>query len=296
MWTFINNWLKRPFPLITSPIEKWGVSLGVGLFVFLFLAVFQPFGIESSSAPKIHLAFSGLVATLAMLFDFFVLPFLFPKYFDESKWTIKHILIYSLIILTTVSLFNIVASLLFFVGDEVMHTESGIYFVLMWFYQTYLIGIFPTFLFIYFSERRLYNKYRQEAKKLIQNKSLDHPIQVVKETTIKLYSENKKESFEVSNEHLLYATSDSNYVSLFYLFENQVKEYIIRNTLSNIEVQMIHIPHIVRCHKSYIVNMLHVNDVSGNARGYTLHMSDYYVNVPVSRSFPKDELFRLVNK
>jgi len=51
---------------------------------------------------------------------------------------------------------------------------------------------------------------------------------------------------------------------------------------------------IVRCHKSYIVNAKKVNKIHGNARGYFLNIKNIDFSIPVSRNFPKELLFTLI--
>lgn len=293
MWISFKNWLKRPFPLLTFPGEKWITSILIGLFVFLFLSIFQPFGIDITfTKDLIDMAIFGIISTVAMLFNFFVLPFLFPKFFDETKWDILHMIIFVFLIIFTVSFLNVLFSAFFF---RDLHHESYLESSLRLIYQTFLIGIFPTFLVVYISERGLYSKHKKEAKKVSDQINQIDVKPAITETNFNLTSENEKEHFNISNKNLLYATSESNYVSLFFAGDDSVNEHILRNTLSNIEAQLKEFSYIVRCHKSFIVNTLHVKNITGNARGYTLHLKDTDIEIPVSRSFPKDELFRLVN-
>lgn len=42
---------------------------------------------------------------------------------------------------------------------------------------------------------------------------------------------------------------------------------------------------LIRCHRSYIVNLLHIEKATGNARGMQLQLSYAKTRLPVSRSF-----------
>lgn len=44
---------------------------------------------------------------------------------------------------------------------------------------------------------------------------------------------------------------------------------------------------IVRCHKSYFVNLNKVKTTSGNARAFYLHLEELDFQIPVSRNFSK---------
>ena len=50
---------------------------------------------------------------------------------------------------------------------------------------------------------------------------------------------------------------------------------------------------IIRCHKSYIVNLCNVEKLLGNAQGYKLVMSNMDKQIPVSRNFPKEMIQKL---
>jgi DNA-binding LytR/AlgR family response regulator len=56
-------------------------------------------------------------------------------------------------------------------------------------------------------------------------------------------------------------------------------------TLKSAEERTNNYPHIMRCHKSYMVNLKFVRDISGNAQGYKLHIPALNFPVPVSRSY-----------
>lgn len=43
-------------------------------------------------------------------------------------------------------------------------------------------------------------------------------------------------------------------------------------------------PALYRCHRSYLVNLIYVEKVSGNALGLKLHLKGYPGEIPVSRS------------
>ncbi len=50
---------------------------------------------------------------------------------------------------------------------------------------------------------------------------------------------------------------------------------------------------VIRCHKSYIVNLNKVNRISGNAKGYKLQIDELDFLIPVSRSLGIDDLNQL---
>ncbi|MFC0185517.1 LytTR family transcriptional regulator DNA-binding domain-containing protein [Pseudarcicella hirudinis] len=69
---------------------------------------------------------------------------------------------------------------------------------------------------------------------------------------------------------------------MVYEKDGQVYKELIRSSLSRLEGQIDN-PEIVRCHRSFIVNLSKVASVSGNAQGYKLKLKGYEMLVPVAR-------------
>jgi DNA-binding LytR/AlgR family response regulator len=113
------------------------------------------------------------------------------------------------------------------------------------------------------------------------------------EENIEIISKLKKEQLSFNPGQLLYATSDGNYV-LFYLNRNnKIEKEIIRNSISDIEQQLSHIPYFMRTHRAFIVNVKEVRMQKGNTLGYRLKLFGIDTEIPVSRSYtqPFNQLF-----
>ena len=93
MFNKVNQWILAPFPFFESSKIKWIVSIGFGLFIFLFLLTFQPFGISEVYPNKLlYLAGFGLITIL--IISLVVLPLILPQFFESQKWNIvKQILL-----------------------------------------------------------------------------------------------------------------------------------------------------------------------------------------------------------
>ncbi|MCF6269393.1 MAG: LytTR family transcriptional regulator [Melioribacteraceae bacterium] len=91
----------------------------------------------------------------------------------------------------------------------------------------------------------------------------------------------------IKSENLLCVKSMGNYVTLFFLEESQLKKKIIRSTMKGIEKNISESHKIIRCHKSYFVNINKVITTSGNARALYLHINQLNFQIPVSRNFSK---------
>lgn len=95
-------------------------------------------------------------------------------------------------------------------------------------------------------------------------------------------------AFNVSD--LLIAEAQGNYCK-FYLKQGDIvvrKLFLI--TMKSTNEQLDSFKSIVRCHKSYMVNIHHVASVSGKSKGYFLRFDTDVEPVPISRSFQKEVL------
>lgn len=291
----IRQWLQRPYYINKSKNFWVNLSFGIGFFIFSYLIVFTPAGIEQIpiNSYLFRLGFA-IIPTIVLLFYFFVITKRFPKYFDEKKWTVgKHLLNIFLILLACAllnwlytlntlpaKLYNKNTSFLDIVGSSLS------------------VGIFPMLVFIYFNERYFDKKFKNTAKKIsnlenhIPVKTITKKIKTNKQLTI--YASNKKDKLQFKINNLIYVTSEANYACFFIKSSNEVKEYILRMPLQKVEQKLQNFEHIFRCHKSYIVNLKYIQKVSGNARGFFLHSNDIEEPIPVSRKITKDELSRIL--
>jgi DNA-binding LytR/AlgR family response regulator len=114
------------------------------------------------------------------------------------------------------------------------------------------------------------------------NNHLVHPAVDPAQKIVALTDEQGKVALEILPSHLLFLQAADNYVEVFSLINGQPSRIIIRNTLTAMEAVLSE-KGIVRCHRSYLVNLGQVERVSGNAQGYRLHFAGLEASVPVAR-------------
>ncbi|RYZ20584.1 MAG: LytTR family transcriptional regulator, partial [Sphingobacteriales bacterium] len=83
----------------------------------------------------------------------------------------------------------------------------------------------------------------------------------------------------------LYIESSDNYSTVVYLKNNQPVKTLLRSSLSRLETQLSGNAVLVRCHRSFIVNLENVEKVTGNAQGYKLHLHEGNFQIPVARKY-----------
>lgn len=280
--------MNKPYYFNPSIKFKSKVSLVFGFF-FSFLYIFEPFTLSTFKEYLFDYTLGiGLVTFVGTLIVLIIPPILFKNYFNENKWTIGRNLIYIGLCII------FIGTILWFFG-QFFKQETTIkhinYFTFI--YYTFLVSALPLIIFISFNEKRIRKKREETAKEINDFKNAKLEVNLPLKIVI-ISSENNKESFSIEVEKLVYITSEGNYASFFIIENNELKEKILRVTLTKIESFLKDYDFIIRCYKSYIVNTKYVNKVAGNARGYLLkcNILDFYI--PVSRKFSKKSLLTLV--
>lgn len=103
-----------------------------------------------------------------------------------------------------------------------------------------------------------------------------------------LFDSETKESLAVMVSNFVYAKAEGNYTVICYAEdEGNLKTTMLRMKINVVEGIVRDFRQIVRCHRSYIVNLDHVTGRSGRANGMTLMVDDGKDSVPVSRTYSK---------
>ena len=285
-----KNWLKKPYFFINSPKPNLLLAFGVGFFIFLFLFIFKPFGLANLNNNIFYYTLGFGIVTFIIQTSFYLLfPVFFKDFFKDENWTVGKNIIFLFLLVFTISLGN------FFFNSLVQNTDN---IQLLSFKEfliyTFSIAVFPVTIFTYLSEK-LYRNIREKNSEEIMKLRVSTIVFKNSNETIKIFGENKKESITFNLDNLIYISSQGNYASFYLNKENGIEEKTIRNTLVNISKELSKKNNIIRCHKSYIVNSKYMNSISGNARGYFLESNVLNRYIPVSRSFSKEDLKKLIN-
>jgi hypothetical protein len=288
----IISWLSTPYFFNPSKKFKLKVSFYHGLFIFLFLYIFKPFYLAQFEI--IILEYTIGIGTIAFLATFMILyfpPLIFKEYFNEDNWTIGRNLFLMAIAITFIGI------LLWYFGEMYKEPYNLKKLSLLQFlFYTFLVSLIPLTFFIFINERNVRERREKkvsEIKEIKRKKEINISKKLTKEITIK--SENGKEKISFNIDDLVYITSQGNYASFFLKDDKDLQEKILRVTLIKIVNELEEYSNIIKCHKSYIVNINFIDDISGNARGYLLKSKFISFNIPVSRKFSKQSLQSLLN-
>ena len=280
----IQSWLNKPYPLLSRPRDKGLFVLVFGIFTFLFLLLYQPFGTERvKDYQTLFLMGFGMSVSTSLSLTYFIVPLIFKPLFDQENWKIKNEIVYLVISFLVVSLSNYIYYSS--VGAEIgIHRSFGEFIGI-----SLSIGIFPLIIIIFLTELYLNRRNQETATELsgqipeIGSEVKSQSLNIIPETT-------RSSPLNLSLEDFLFATSDNNYSTIFFLKNGKVSRELLRLSLKNLENQLAEVPSIVRCQRSYIVNKDKIQNFRGNTRSLTLVLEGYPERIPVSRSFPKVQL------
>jgi hypothetical protein len=113
-------------------------------------------------------------------------------------------------------------------------------------------------------------------------------------TLITIYSKYKEGKFITDIQNLLYIQSCDNYIDICYKNNSTVEHKLVRNTLYAVE-KSIENPVLMRCHRSFIININHIRSVVKNSGRYKIILENSDIEIPVSRKYKK-ALFQKLGK
>ena len=291
--------LSQPYPTEESINRRLIKTLAISGFIGLFLLVFQPFGLDDWQTPgkPIKLLGFGLVTFIVMSADSFLLPLLFPRYFSDEHWNVGREMVR-----TTLLIFIIAICNRFYLGSLIGALSTMVSWVQM-IGMTFVIGIFPTvgtILITYIIQLSRYSRAAAELPDYSNPATRREPVlrervsavrtSDAPEPTLTLIADNEKDTLKLRPDALLFIESSDNYCTVVHLKStptstDQPVKSLLRSSLSRFETQLEGQPHIVRCHRSFVVNLDRVERVTGNAQGYKLHLFGGQFQVPVARRF-----------
>ncbi|HNX89268.1 MAG TPA: LytTR family DNA-binding domain-containing protein [Paludibacteraceae bacterium] len=252
--------------------------LFTALFALLFINIFQPFG-SRNWYPEVsdfnYFVFSSLIILTGMLVV--VISRMFMLYFVRAHsinfWQFSVWILFEIL---AMSLFY--ALFTKFIPKEGMNRDF-MEIIQKCTINTGLILLLPysiSWLFFSWKEKnRLIEKLQVEETNGVNTKSM-----------IGFSDEKGELKISVMLENLLYIDSADNYATIHYLNKSKLSHYMIRNTLKWMDENLTKETLLVRCHRSYIVNLDKVKVLRKTKNGIYLEMdAENTPDIPVSKTY-----------
>lgn len=286
--SFIDE-LNQPYYFEARLTRRWIACFRNATFVFLFLLIFQPFGLSQvpEGLIKIVLGFGLITFGVMAVLNVALVPF-FPSYFSEERWTVLREIWWNIINVLLIGLANILYS------AHMGFAPFTLAAILVFELYTITIAVFPIGIAVFIKEntlKRKFEKLSEEINVAIEDRKTEEKIG--KEHSIEIRSENEKEKLLLSLDHLLFIRASDNYIEVYFLDKENPQKRLIRNSLKAVSTELEKQKDLFRCHKSFLVNTRQVKYISGNAQGYKLHLNYTDQLIPVSRQFNLDLKQRL---
>lgn len=271
--------LQKPFPAFRDRRQIVLSALAFGLFVGLFLGFFQPFGMHNlGSAVPLIAAGYGVITTVCMLLAQLFFPVIFPRFYNEDDWNtgreITQIMVNVLLI--AVANWGYSAALGFF--------TPGIYTLLQFLVFTAIIGIFPVSIQVLVRQNKYHRRFSDSSDQINTQLSGRASREYAGQYLLTIADEHGKPAIELKRDALLAAESADNYVKIYFEGDGGLQHQMVRTSLSALENALAEDPRFFRAHRSWLINLQHIERVNGNARGYLLRLASLDKEIPVARS------------
>jgi len=274
MFYILNQKYPAPKPEVRSVIT----AILFGSFIGLFLLFFEPFDINLSTHDNktFEVLFFGIITTTVLLVFLYFLPLLFPKVFSDKYWKVKHQIIFYLIVLFVIATCNGIYTNYI---NNLSFSWANYWWIIN---RTYVLGGIPLAFITLIDQQRKAKMNAGQAQTMLN--SIKEFTKDTTETLHQIDTDLKNETISFSEDDFYFAVATGNYIDLYISEKDVFKKDTYRLTLSSFEAQL-DTSTLVRCHRSYLVNLKKVKNITGNAQGLKLTLNDQLETVPVSRKY-----------
>ena len=252
--------------------------LFTAVFALLFINIFKPFG--SRDWYKISdfkfFIFASLIVLVGMLVVVVsrMLMLLYVRknslsYLQYSAWVLAEIL--------SMSMF-------YALFTKFIPVENANRDFIQIFYDSMLHA--SLILLLPYAISWLYFSWREKNLILEQLKLEDKTSENQKKNLIAFPDEKGDIKISIVPDHLLYIDSADNYATIHYLNKLKISHFLIRNSLKWMDENLTKESSLVRCHRSYIVNLDKVKVLRKTKEGIFLELDALNTpDIPVSKTY-----------
>jgi hypothetical protein len=262
------NPFKKPFKEAETRGNKLASVLVFGLFIFLFLFFFKPFGLSQIEPVKqLLVSFGfGLVTTFILI----IFKYLLEPVVINKSWTLGKSILWDLTIATSIGIANY-----FYITVVFPHTFLFKY-LLFSIWTAILVGSIPVTISYFVALNRKYKNALEEAAII--------PDEVLWKEEVLIQAGNPKNEFRHNPKNIVYLCSNDNYVTIVTIKGETTSKTHLRGTLKAAEKELKGNSRFIRCHKCFIVNAEFADHTIGNYQNMKIKLTVPGLEIPVSRS------------
>jgi hypothetical protein len=248
-------------------------ALLLGVFTAFIIIFLKPFGAgqQQGTFDYQNLYFSGyglLVATVYFLS--FLLFDIYYRRFKKWQWA-EELLFILFFISFTIFISHFYTELVINKNPSRINLSLFLdWFKIMFFSFGLVISLFAHFLRKYFAISNVRNTFDERKEKDKYSNAI-----------ITLKSDLKKETFTIDTNSIIYIKSEDNYVTIHYENRNDVKEKMIRISLTKIHKQL---KILIKVHRSYLVNPEYIVKIKGHSQAAKLRLKQIDTTIPISKT------------
>lgn len=252
------------------------------IFALVFINLYSPFGLDTwANLLQVQLFFYSSLVIIGGLLIIAISRIIMHQVFKKKELNnLTYILWITAEIISLASIYVLFQYVFTSKPDDVILAfEASLK-------KTALVLLFPyTLSFLYFS-------WVEKSKKLEELSEMSKMEKPRPPSMVPFRDEKNELRFSVKTMDLLYLEAADNYVIIHYLDGDKVANFMIRNSMKNIEQGMREFG-IVRCHRSYMVNFDRVKIVKREQDGLVLELDSPTKRLlPISRTYV-DEVMAL---
>ena len=281
--------LQESFPYyLNNDRKNTLLSLGIALCVLVMMVVFHPKHLEHM---ELTMMIVGVVFTVLYVCIIWF-PKFFPEVFDPLNWTIGKYILFTIWQCVVIGIFcSLLIHALKLHPTRDLLTTLGTFYVSTLMYGSFSIIIATFVIREYMLKQSLQSAiHANQELERIRNIRVSHQNES-NPTTLIIRSETS-ETAEFHLPDLLYIEADDNYATLHWRTDQGLQKKMLRVNLKSIETQLNN-AYIIRCHRSFIVNIHAITHVRGNTNGYKLNLRHTDLTIPVSRSKGKEVIDKI---
>ncbi len=262
------EFLDKPYPFDNALRDFLRIGFGIALGLFLFILFFQPFELDNADVNNYILTIAGFSGITFLLIGVLqiILPWSFPIRLSKKNWDLKR----EIIVQFLLWVLNSVAWA--FYTAYVANVKLSMYLAV----KIVILSLAPPVIILFIKEFRSLRMQVDGLKVQHREKRQEH---------IELVSENRSEKLALASGELILVQSAENYVEIQYLAGGTGTKKLLRATVKSIEDQLRPFSQMIRCHRSYIINMDHVIKLHREYGRIYLKMNGIEENIPVSRQY-----------